>query len=142
MTREQQEAVRTEALSWLNTPFRHNTRLKGVGVDCVQLLIAVFSEVGLIEPFEPEHYSKDWFLHRSDEKYLDGLRQYAEPVEQPFLLGDIFTYRFARAISHAGIYMEDGWLIHANGKAGRVTLSQIKMPSLARRFAGAWRIGK
>ncbi len=32
------------AMAWLLTPYHHHARIKGVGVDCVQFLIAVFEE--------------------------------------------------------------------------------------------------
>ena len=38
------------ALAWTDTPFHHQARLKGVGVDCVGLVIGVARELGLIAP--------------------------------------------------------------------------------------------
>jgi cell wall-associated NlpC family hydrolase len=39
-----------EARSWLRTPYMHQARNKGVGVDCVGLLIGVARNAGLCEP--------------------------------------------------------------------------------------------
>ena len=137
---ELQQRIRAEALSYIGTPFRHAARIKGVGVDCGQLLIAVFSEAGVIADFDPGQYPPDWFLHRSRERYLEELLKRADPVEPPYEIGDILTYRYGRAVSHAGIYVGDGWLIHANGRAKTVTRSQMAMRGLSDHFAGAYRL--
>ena len=140
MTPAQRDAILREATSWLGTPFRHAARIKGVGVDCGQLLIAVYSEAGVLADFTPEDYQPDWFLHRSRERYLEELTKRADPVEHPYEVGDVLTYRYGRAVSHAGIYVGDGWLIHANGRAGEVTRSQVSMRGLSDHFAGAYRL--
>lgn len=141
MTPQQRDAVVAEARTWLGTRFLHGARLKGEGVDCAQLLIAVFAAVGLIKDFDPEPYPRQWFLHRADERYLPHIKAHARPVEPPFEKGDILTFRFGRAVSHAGIYVGDGFVLHADGRLGIVTESQIAMEGLKRRFAGAFRLG-
>lgn len=40
--------VVTAARSWLDTPFRHKHRAKGIGVDCIMLAWAVGEEAGVI----------------------------------------------------------------------------------------------
>lgn len=37
-----------EARSWINTPFHHNAKIKGVGVDCVNHVVAVFEALGMM----------------------------------------------------------------------------------------------
>ncbi len=39
------EAVQ-EALTWLGTPYHHQGRIKGVGVDCGTLICEVYEKVG------------------------------------------------------------------------------------------------
>lgn len=58
-------AVVAEALTWLRTPYHHAARIKGVGVDCAQFLIAVYAATGLIDDFTPDRYPPDWHLHRT-----------------------------------------------------------------------------
>ena len=41
------EAIVAAGRSWLDTPFVHEARLKGVGVDCAGVIIGVAREVGL-----------------------------------------------------------------------------------------------
>ncbi|MDO6044547.1 hypothetical protein Q4P48_08410 [Neisseria gonorrhoeae] len=37
-----------EARSWLGTPYHHHAMVKGAGVDCAMLLVAVYGAVGLL----------------------------------------------------------------------------------------------
>lgn len=37
----------THARGWLGTPFHHQARLKGVGCDCLGLIVGVVNELGL-----------------------------------------------------------------------------------------------
>lgn len=47
----QRQAVVAEAKTWIGTGFHHEARIKGAGVDCAQLLIAVFSACGFVPEF-------------------------------------------------------------------------------------------
>jgi hypothetical protein len=40
--------VATQARAWIGTPFAHQHRARGVGVDCVGLVIGVARELGLV----------------------------------------------------------------------------------------------
>ena len=37
------------------------------------LLVRVYCDLGLVEPFDPRPYTRDWFLHRNEERYLGFL---------------------------------------------------------------------
>jgi NlpC/P60 family putative phage cell wall peptidase len=118
----QRAAVVAEAREWLGTPYHHEARLKGIGVDCAQLLMGVFSAstVGLIAPLRIPHYPRDWHLHRDAERYLEGLLHYARAVEEPPLPGDVALFRFGRTFSHGAIVTEWPRLIHAYWNIGVV----------------------
>ena len=46
-----------EARSWLGTPYHHQAMVKGAGVDCAMILVAVYRAVGLIPAgFDPRPY--------------------------------------------------------------------------------------
>ena len=70
MSAMQRAAVVAEARSWIGTPYHHAADVKGHGVDCALLLVRVYCDLGLVEPFDPRPYTRDWFLHRSEERYL------------------------------------------------------------------------
>ena len=106
--------VVAEALTWLRTPYHHRGRLKGIGVDCAQFPLQVYSSCGVIEPFETGDYPPDWHLHRSEEKYLVHVRARAQEIEiasvQP---GDFVVFRIGRCFAHGAIVVAWPRIIHA-----------------------------
>ena len=124
-----------EAMTWLRTPYHHRGRVKGAGVDCAQILILVYAACGLIENFDPGHYSSDWMLHRSDEHYLAGVLKYAHPVKRP-QPGDMALFRFGRTVSHGAIVIEWPLVIHAHMNARMVTLAEGDNGDLEGRLHG------
>ena len=110
-------AVVAEALTWLGTPYHHHARIKGVGVDCAQILLAVYA--GLIPELDPGLYPPDWHLHRSEERSIEWLKA-AGAVQtsglwsvRGALPGDVALFQFGRCFSHAGIVLDDERVVHA-----------------------------
>jgi hypothetical protein len=103
-----------EAQSWCGTPFHSEARLKKVGVDCGQLLLAVYEAVGIMPHLEVEHYPGDYHLHQSKEWYLTLVQKFAKEIIGPPRLGDIALWRFGRVYSHGAIVGEWPIIIHAN----------------------------
>ncbi len=134
----ERRAVLAEARAWLRTPWHHEARVKGAGVDCANFLIAVYAACGLVPEFQPEHYPADWMLHRSEQKFLRYLLQYAAPV-QVALPGDIAMFSFGRTDSHGAIVVEWPQIIHAYRPERGVVLTGVT-GDLAERFAGFYRL--
>lgn len=126
------------ARTWLGTPYHHRARVKGVGVDCLMLLAEVFEEAGMVPYIDPGYYPHDWMMHRSEERYLAGLEQYCDRVEDP-QPGDIALYRFGRCASHAGIVIEWPLIIHAYRGEG-VVLAHGDDGALSGRLDSFWRV--
>jgi len=136
MNEQQRQNVVAEALTWCNTPYHPHGRVKGAGVDCIHLLIEVYAACGLVPRVAPGGYAPDWYLHRSEERYLDGVLQYAVPTEQP-LPGDLVLFRFGRCVSHGAIVTAWPAVIHAYADQRRVVLTDIeKSNHLRRRLVG------
>ena len=113
---EMRQRIVAEARSWCGTPYHHMARIKGVGVDCLQILIGIYSAVGLVpQDIDPGYYPNDWMLHRSDERYLDGVSRYARelPDGSEAKPGDFVVYLFGRCYSHSAIVLEPGLYVHA-----------------------------
>lgn len=116
---EQRAAVIASAKSWLRTPFIDNAMVKGCGVACGPLLIAVYRSIG-IQIQEPNWslFPKDWHMHTQEERYYNMVAEYASPVEKPEP-GDMVLFRFnnqnrpARPYCHGGIIIEWPQIIHA-----------------------------
>jgi cell wall-associated NlpC family hydrolase len=102
------------AEKWIGTPYHHNARLLGVGVDCAQLLAAVYEEAGVIGHVSPR-YAHDWHLHNSGEQFIDWvLRCGGREIEEVSSLpGDLVLWRWGRTFSHGGILIGGGNVVHA-----------------------------
>ena len=109
-------AVVAEALSWLGTPYAHRQRLKGVGVDCAQLPLAVYTAAGVLGETDVGAYAAQWHLHRGEELYLQhldrlGARELLQPEAQP---GDFAIWRYGRTFSHGAMLVGPGGrIVHA-----------------------------
>ena len=124
-------AVVAEARTWLATPYHHQAAIKGAGVDCAMLLVAVYHAVGLVPAIDPRPYPPDWHLHRDEERYLGWVDRYARRVERPGP-GDIALWRFGRAVSHAGIVVDWPTIIHAYTGEGCVLADADRGPLAAK----------
>jgi NlpC/P60 family putative phage cell wall peptidase len=120
---EGRAAVVAEAMTWLGTPYHHRAKLKGVGVDCAQFVLAVYADAGLIEDFDTGEYPHDWHLHRSVERYMTQVLRFAGEIPvadaRP---GDVLLFRFGRAFSHGAIVTRYPQIVHAVLKDGAVVL--------------------
>ncbi len=122
----QRAAVAAEARKWVGTPYHDNADIRGVGVDCGMLLVRVFVDLGLVPPFDPRPYPRDWMMHNDDEKYLGWVKDNCREVEAP-QAGDIAVFRFGRCYSHGGIItgVEPLTLVHAYAMAQVVIEERI-----------------
>jgi NlpC/P60 family putative phage cell wall peptidase len=129
-----------EARSWLGTPYHHQGRVKGAGVDCAMLLIEVFRTCGLIPDIDPKPYPPDWHLHRDEERYLGWVKRYARPVDVP-QPGDIALFQFGRCVSHGAIVDEWPAVVHSYLRDGCILADATEAP-LAGRLRGFYSIFK
>ena len=135
-------AIVAEARAWIGTPFHHQARLKGVGVDCANLLVGVYSAVGAVPAISLDHYPPDWHLHQDTPRFMAYLLQYAEPIpasEQP-QPGDIAMFRYGRQAAHGAIVSAWPLVIHAWLDVGRVVETEADRGPLAARFVGCYRV--
>jgi cell wall-associated NlpC family hydrolase len=137
---EERQAVIAESRTWLRTPWHHEARRKGAGVDCANYLIGVYAACELVPEFQPEHYPSDWMLHRSEQKFLHYLLQYARPVAEG-KPGDIAMFSFGRTDSHGAIVVAWPRIIHAYRPERGVVLTDVS-GALADRFAGFYRLNR
>ena len=115
MTPSVRQAVVAEALSWLGTPYAHRQRLKGVGVDCAQLPLAVYAAAGVIGKADVGAYAAQWHLHRGEELYLRHLQALGgrEIARGEALAGDFAIWRYGRTFSHGAILVGASRIVHA-----------------------------
>lgn len=131
MSSDLRKALVAAAEGWLLTPFHHAARLKGVGVDCANLLCAVYEEAGLIGHLALPEYSSDFMLHQSEERFLAGMLKtgvHEVKVPQP---GDVAVFKYGLCYSHGAIVMSWPEVIHAIAALGKVVLGDAtKYPLL------------
>ena len=133
------QAVVDAARSWLGTPYHHAADLRGVGVDCAMILVRVFCDLELVEPFDPRPYTKDWMLHRNDERYMGFLLARAREVGTPGR-GDVVLFRVGRCYAHGGIVTSTDplTLVHAFAPARCVVEEAVhRNAELSERIAAA-----
>jgi cell wall-associated NlpC family hydrolase len=137
MTPATRQNVVKEALSWQGTPYHHQGNIKGVGVDCVMLMIEVYRACGLAPAVpDPRPYPHDWHMHRGEELYLGGIEQCAVPTAIP-LPGDIALFQFGRCVSHGAIVLAWPLVIHAYIEHGAVVQTDVtKSAGLSARLRG------
>lgn len=129
------QGVVTEALTWQRTPWHHMAQVKGAGVDCAQILVAVYHACGLVPKIDLGYYTADFHMHRGDETYITKLLEYTHEVDAP-LPGDIVGFRYGRPkVSHAGIVVRWPTIVHAHRGEGVVLADASKDP-LASRLVG------
>lgn len=102
-----------KAREYIGTPFHHGARVKGEGIDCVQLLIAIFNELGADIADHNDYSRFDEF-----ERLIEILRTYCDEIydlpgdESLVQNGDILAFRGTLMYNHCGIYC-GGTFVHA-----------------------------
>jgi len=118
-----------EARAWLGTPFHHQARLKGVGVDCAGLVIGVGRTLGLM----PLGFDVTGYPRVPDGADVQRLAaQHLRPISQQDLQpGDVVLIAFGPNPQHMGIvgnYLHGGLsLIHAVGDGGHDKVLETRL---------------
>jgi NlpC/P60 family putative phage cell wall peptidase len=104
------------ARTWLGTPYHHQGRVKGAGVDCAGLLVGVAKELGLSD-FDVTGYS--------GRPNGDSLTRVCQEQMTPITLeqlsaGDVLLFKFEAHAGHLGIFIGDNTLIHSYMPCRRV----------------------
>ncbi len=128
-----------EAWSWLGTPFRDCSDIKGPNgaVDCAMLLVRSAVDTGRLSPFDPRKpefggpYSPQWMLHKREERFVDWMVKLgACEVDHP-RVGDIVLFQFGHTFSHGAVLVNSEEIVHAWAAAGMVINSMLDEPLLS-----------
>lgn len=140
MTTEQRHKVVIEAYTWLGTPYRGWSRVKGPrgGVDCGQLLAGVYIGAGVLPPDIdlrlPKYYSLSVAQHQESTEYLEIIGTYMREIpEAEVKAGDVVVYKLGLAFAHAAIVVEwPRFVIHSFANSGVSGATGDKHPRLLR----------
>jgi cell wall-associated NlpC family hydrolase len=134
---EERNAVVSEALSWIGTPYHHHGRVKAVGVDCAMFLAEVFERTGVVPHVNAGFYPHDWHMHRGEELFLGWLARIgAERTDAP-LPGDIAVFRDGRTFSHGAIVIGPQTVVHSYLNRG-VQTNRLDEEPIAGREVQFW----
>jgi NlpC/P60 family putative phage cell wall peptidase len=119
-----------QARTWLHTPYQHQARCKGAGVDCIGLIVGVAKELGLSQA-DAHCYGRI----PSGNALVAALQQHAVPIapSAAWLPGQILLIRFDAEPQHVAILADmagQQTMLHAYSNAGYVT---------EHRLADVWR---
>lgn len=110
-----EDSIVAAARAALDTPFNHEGRQAGIGLDCAGLLVHVAREVG-VEPMDRSGYARmpgNGQIEEALQEHVDAGILVRVPVTD-MRPGDLFLMRFAgeKASRHLGICAGDT-MIHA-----------------------------
>jgi NlpC/P60 family putative phage cell wall peptidase len=112
------DLIIAEARTWIGTPFHHQGRVKGAGVDCIGLAIGVGKELGLV----PTEFNYDGYRRTPYGRTLvDVMRDsgFVDEVYEPHH-GDILVFRIDMDPQHVGFLSDCGTMIHSYAQSRKV----------------------
>lgn len=136
----QRAAVVAEALTWQMTPYHLEARIKGVGVDCVQLILAAFKANGIMEDWEPGPY----YAHRDRSqdalRMVDMVARFCRklPEGETPAPGDLALFHGNKGVCHIAIVLEWPRVLHAYRSSGVVQDDVSQNKGLGDRLAEVW----
>lgn len=128
-----------EAVGWIGTPYRHQAGLKGVGCDCIGLVLGVWRSVYGRAPDIPGPYAPDWAEAGGGDVLLEAARRHCHECECGVVaLGHLLVFRWRPHLpaKHLGIAIDPVRFIHAY-QGTSVTISALA-PQWRRRIAGVF----
>lgn len=109
------------ARSWAGTSYHHRASVKGVGCDCLGLLMGVFTEVTNIKVENPPPYTRTWADVAGSDILVDAVGRYMTSKDVKSVdAGDVVIFRLASnyVAKHAGIITSAHSMIHAQETVG------------------------
>jgi len=129
----QRARVVAVAKEFVGTPYHHEGRLKGIGIDCATIIAEVFERAGVVPHIDLPPYSPMWHVSRDEERYTEFIRRFAQEVTglRGPLPGDIVCWKFHRCFAHGAIVVDWPTVIHAFINIGCVEDDALKNQVLA-----------
>ena len=136
------DSVVKAARGWIDTPYRHQASVQGVGCDCLGLIRGIWREVIGPEPEPVPAYAPDWSEPQGCEWLWQAMARYLRPATGAMRPGDVLLFRMREGsvAKHLGILARAGTapaFIHAYSGHGVVesALGLSWQRRIAARFA-------
>ena len=106
------KALHKSLLSWLGTPYRHLTGVKGPngGCDCIHMVVEAYKESGADKGrvIHIPRYNPDWHMHTGESLIIAGItKQYnVEEIKDytKVMDGDLILFKWGKHAAHSGVY--------------------------------------
>jgi NlpC/P60 family putative phage cell wall peptidase len=115
-----QNEIVAAARGWIGTPYRHQGALKGVGCDCLGLILGVWREIGGAFEGSVPPYTPDWAEANRRETLAEGFRAHLTEIDpRDAEAGDVVLFRWREHLpaKHAAIMTTRDRMIHSQERA-------------------------
>lgn len=120
------KALLEEADKWLGTPYKYGGTQRGKGVDCSGLVTRLYADA----------------LSISLPRNSAAQAEFCKPIDKKKLdIGDLvfFSPNGSGRVNHVGMYIGEGFMIHASGSRG-VMVSSLEEPYFKRNYKSSGRV--
>lgn len=128
---EQRAELTAESKTWIGTPYRGWSCVKGAGTDCGQFIYGVYRNCGHVPEMElPKDYSLEIAKHQESTEYVDFIARFMREIpESEVKPGDVAVWKLGKAFAHAAIVVEwSAFVIHCIGRYGVSGAHGTKFP--------------
>lgn len=127
------ETMIAAARGCLGTPFHHQGRMPGVGLDCIGLVVVALQAAGFVV-----RDRLDYAPRPDGGSLVRALEDHGAARVEEIEAGDVLLFRYDHQPQHVALAIGEGRLIHAFAPAGRVVETEIGA-YWRRRLVGVYR---
>lgn len=123
------------AREWVGTPFKHQGRVKGIGVDCIGVVYCTGRDMGIVDPSVMVPYGRS-----PDGRLLPAILNANMHRVRKLQPGDVLLFKFVKEPQHVGVYTGRN-IIHAYSRVGKC-VEHIYDARWIKRLVGAYRFAE
>ena len=126
-------AMISSARACLGTPFHHQGRVVGVGLDCIGVVVVALRAVG-----REVRDRGDYGVRPDGASLVRALEEHGAVAVSDIQAGDVLVFRYDHQPQHVALAVSGEAMIHSFAPAGRVVETGIGA-YWRRRLVGSWR---
>ncbi len=130
---EYQTSLVNTARACIGTPFYHQGRVAGIGLDCIGLVIHAVKRVGIMVEDQ-----QDYGREPEGKKLHAALVAHGFEQVEAVTAGDVLLFRFNGEPQHVGLAVSQDVMVHAYAPIGRVVETGLG-ETWQRRMVGIYR---